>query len=413
MKIWLINAYGNLPSEGWSEYRTTLMAKTLSEAGHDVVWWVSNFEHRSKKFRSEGWKDVRVNEKFLIKIVPSSSYHKHISFARIRYERIFCKNLYKKVCETNETPDCIIIGEPALFANDIIIRLVKRLNTFLIIDIIDLWPELFKIFLPKWLIKFEKLIFLPFYKKRSWFLRKSDAIIAVTNDYLEIGKKNSNAKYYETIYWGLNSNRLRVKYDKKQVELEFNRYKIPLKKQNDFFIIYAGTLGENYDISSILNVALSFKNKKLDHFKIIIAGDGPLKEFIVDFVKSNDLNNLFFIGRINNDSLHCIFSQCDISLCTYVKDSTVSLPIKFYDYLSAGLPILTSLEREIANLISQHKIGLLYESENFHDLENKIFYLSWNREILNSMRENVFNIADIYSYENQYQKLIKLIDKIN
>ena len=91
MKIWLINAYGNLPNEGWSEYRTTLMAKALSNAGHDVIWWVSNFEHRSKKFRSTDWKDIIINNNFTIKIVPSTAYYNHISIARIKYE-----NQYEK-----------------------------------------------------------------------------------------------------------------------------------------------------------------------------------------------------------------------------------------------------------------------------------------------------------------------------
>ena len=186
MKIWLINAYGNLPTESWSEYRTTLMANALSEAGHDVVWWVSNFEHRSKKFRSKGWEDIRINENFTIKIVPSTSYFKHISFARIKYERTFCHNLYLKILEINEKPDFIIVGEPALFTSDIISKLIKKLNTRLIIDIIDLWPELFKIFLPKSLKRFEKIIFWPFYFRRTLFFKKEDAILALSNDYLEL-----------------------------------------------------------------------------------------------------------------------------------------------------------------------------------------------------------------------------------
>lgn len=413
MKIWLINAYGNLPTEGWSEYRTTLMANALSEAGHEVVWWVSNFEHRSKKFRSEGWRDIHINENFTIKIVPSTSYLKHISFARIKYERTFCHNLFYKIVEINDRPDFIIVGEPALFTSDIISKIIKHLNTRIIIDIIDLWPELFKIFLPNSLKRFDRLLFWPFYYRRSLFLKKADAVIAVSNDYLELGKKYSHAKFYETIYWGLNSKRLEKVYSNEQIDIEFTKYKIPSKKPTDFYLIYAGTLGENYDISTILNVALNLKIKEQDNIKIIIAGDGPLKNTITNFILEHNLQNIYFIGRINNEALHCIFSVCDLSLCSYVSNSTVSMPIKFYDYISAGLPILSSLNREIGSLILKHNIGNLYTSENFLELEKKIIYLSNNRSIVNEMKLNTKNLAREFSYERQYQKIVNLINKMN
>jgi glycosyltransferase involved in cell wall biosynthesis len=412
LKIWLINAYGNLPTEGWSEYRTTLMANALSEAGHEVVWWVSNFEHRSKKYRSESWKDIRINDNFTIKIVPSTSYIKHISFARIKYERIFCHNLYNKILEIDERPDFVIVGEPALFTSDIISKLIKKLNTRLIIDIIDLWPELFKIFLPNYLKRYERLIFWPFYHRRNLFLKKADAIIAVSNDYLELGKKYSNANFYDTIYWGLNSKRIENLFLKENIDSVFSEHLIPIKKVNDFFVIYAGTLGENYDIFSILQAALNLQLKDIRHIKIIIAGDGPLKNTIINFIHENNLKNLFFIGRINNDTLHCLFSECDLSLCTYVSNSTVSMPIKFYDYISAGLPILCSLKREIGSLILKYKIGLVYISEDAVDLEKKMYELSINRPLIKEMKNNANNLAFKFSYKNQYQKIVDLINKM-
>lgn len=96
MKIWIINPYGNLPNEGWREYRSNLVAEAFAKKDHEVVWWVSNFEHRSKKFRSNSWKDIQVNDKYLIKLVPSSSYTSHISLARIKHERNFANNFRKK-----------------------------------------------------------------------------------------------------------------------------------------------------------------------------------------------------------------------------------------------------------------------------------------------------------------------------
>jgi hypothetical protein len=412
LKIWLINAYGNLPNEGWSEYRTTLMSKALSDAGHNVIWWVSNFEHRSKKFRSSDWKDIEIDNNFTIRIVPSTAYYKHISIARIRYEIKFCKNILNKAIELNDFPDFVIVGEPALFTNHIIKKLVSTLKSQLIIDIIDLWPELFRILLPKFLVKYDKIIFSPLYLSRKLFLKKADAIVAVTNDYLDIGKKEAKAKYYETIYLGFNSSKLKKDYPIELTNSILKNYKIEPKSNIDFFVIYAGTLSNNYDINSILLTSLKLKVNNNINIKIIIAGDGPYKDSIIDFIQKNNLNNLFYIGRIENETLEYIYSVCDLALCTYVKDSSVSIPMKFYDYISSGLPVLCSLNREIGQLITKYNIGRFYISENHIDMYKQIISLSSNPSLINSMKKNSINLSSSFTYEKQYYKIVDLIEKM-
>jgi hypothetical protein len=49
--IWIVNPYGTLPSEGWRDYRSYMLAKALANRGYQVLWWISDFEHRSKTRR--------------------------------------------------------------------------------------------------------------------------------------------------------------------------------------------------------------------------------------------------------------------------------------------------------------------------------------------------------------------------
>jgi glycosyltransferase involved in cell wall biosynthesis len=413
VNIWIINAYGNLPQEGWTEYRTTLMANALVEAGHNVVWWVSNFEHRSKKFRFSDWAEIKQNDNFLIRIVPSTAYYNHISLKRIKYERIFCQRLYEKALQLNEKPEIVIVGEPALFTSDIILKLIRTINSKLIVDIIDLWPELFRILLPKFIRKFDRYIFFPFYYRRKRFLESADAIIAVSKDYLKVGLDSCPTNNSSTIYLGLNEERLKMSYSPKRIKQIFERYDLPLKNRDNFFVIYAGTLGDNYDIISILNAAKKLNEESNSKFKIIIAGDGPLKHRVEKFIREFNLNNVFFIGRIDNDTLFHIYSKCDVGLCTYVKDSTVSIPMKFYDYSAASLPILSSLSGEISEFIEKKNIGLNYDGGNSESLRSKLIELSNDKNRLDQMRQNFRKLSYSLTYEKQYSKLIHLINKFS
>ena len=47
-KVWIVNPYGTLPTEEWSEYRSFKLARELINREYEVTIWMSNFEHRKK-----------------------------------------------------------------------------------------------------------------------------------------------------------------------------------------------------------------------------------------------------------------------------------------------------------------------------------------------------------------------------
>ena len=63
--IWLVNPYGPIEGENWREYSFNQFGKFLSDNGYKVIWWTANFSHHFKKYRSNGWKDIEVNENFI------------------------------------------------------------------------------------------------------------------------------------------------------------------------------------------------------------------------------------------------------------------------------------------------------------------------------------------------------------
>ena len=93
MHVWCVNPYGPLPGESWREYRTVLAARALVAAGHTVTWWAANFEHRSKQFRASDWETRTPFPGFELVLVPTTSYQRHISMERIRFEQTFARRV--------------------------------------------------------------------------------------------------------------------------------------------------------------------------------------------------------------------------------------------------------------------------------------------------------------------------------
>jgi glycosyltransferase involved in cell wall biosynthesis len=406
LTVWIINQYGNLPGEGSREDRSTLIAKALGDAGHNTVWWVSNFEHRSKTFRTVDWADIQVNPNFLIKVVPSISYTSHISLRRIRYEKIFAQRLYKRAINL-PPPDIIILAEPALFKSSQVLKLVKYWQVKLVVDIIDIWPELFHLILPRWLSRIGKLIFYPLYMRRAALFKRADTIVSVTRDYLDIAQKISTTNISEVIYWGV---------DVKTFEPGNVSSELPEvlgnnpKRPNEFWAIYAGTLGNNYDILTIIQAAEILETLG-SSVTILIAGDGPLKNMVQETIKSKKLKNIIYVGNLNAQTLASLFKYCDIALSTYVAGSTVSMPIKAFDYMAAGLPMINSLGRELGSLVIEKNIGTQYSSQNPESLAAAIQHLVNSPDTLRIMSHNARKLATSFDVNVQYKKFVEILER--
>lgn len=408
LTVWIINPYGNIPGEGWRDYRSTLIAKALTDAGHKTVWWVSNFEHRPKSFRSPSWADIHVNPNFMIRIVPSTPYTSHISLSRIRYEKTFARRLCERAAE-EMPPDIIVLAEPAIFVSPCVLKLIRHWKTKLVVDILDLWPELFHIALPAWLSKMGSLIYLPLYMRRAALFRRADAIVAATKDYLDVAQKIVDKPISAVIYLGVDVHGIQAGMLPSDSLPEALRERP--KAPREVWAIYAGTLGNNYDIGTILLAAELLAAKDCP-VTILIAGEGPLKNEVLATIDSKSLKNLIYVGSLSAQAVTRLYGHCDIALSTYIAGSTVSMPLKAYDYLAAGLPIVNSLDRELGSIIREKNIGLQYEPQNPVSLSEAIQKLANNSEMRKEMSENAKRLASSFDEADQHRKFVDIVERV-
>lgn len=404
MKIHLINPYATLPNEGWRKYRTNIAAEQLANAGHKVTLWISNIDHRSKLKRSEKYTEFIVNENFEIRIVPSINYSQNGSISRIKYEQNFAKNVRKIFLSKNIQSDCIIITDPCVFFGDILYDIVKNTNSKFIIDILDIWPEVFITLLPKLLKPFSNFIFRPLFIKRQSLYKKADGLLAVTRDYLENALKYTKNKPAQVVYIGIEENE-DILFENIKEKDDFT------KEEKEKWIIYAGTLGINYDIDTLLKLALIIEKQDFQ-WKLLIAGDGPMKEHVSTFIENNKLTKTIYLGRLEVEKLNQLYSKCDVALSTYLKTSTVSMPVKAFDNISFGLPVINSLNREYGHLIESENIGLQYEAENAEDLFERLHYLLSSSELLFTMRKNALKLSEKFFIKEQYKAYINFVEQV-
>jgi len=404
--ICIIDPYSDLPSENLRPGRYHQIADQLVKKGFYVKLYISNISHRDKnKIKFNHLNNFYNGIEYVV--IESYKYQSHISIFRILYEKVFIRNVIKDL-ESNKTPDLIILRDPAIFISKSILKYVKKTNVKYIVDIIDLWPELFELLLPRFLTNYSNLIFSSFYQRRKKLLLGASGFSAVSPDYLNIATVLKPNVPADVVYWGCDMKTISEIIDNQRgeilTELSLN------KKNNDFWIIYSGTLGNGYDIKTIFKAAeiLSY----IPNIKFLIAGSGPLEAWVRNYIFQYRSTNIFYLGFLPTNKLISLFKYCDIGLTTYIKKSTVSMPIKAYDYFASGLPIINSLHKNLGKLVLEQNLGYNYEGEDAYSLKNAILSSFNNKNELNVKKCCTRKAAYTFNQVKQYGIFVKLVDNV-
>lgn len=338
MDIWIVNPYGTLPSEGWREYRSSMLARALAERGHRPTWFLSNFEHRSKSFRKEVHADPALPG-VTIHCLPARAYDRNISVGRIRYERSFGQ-AFATASQTLPKPDVIVLAEPSLFFGGPVRRYAQANDIPLIVDILDLWPEMFGVAVPKPIRPFTAPLLGPLYARRSKLLREAIGVVGCTVGYADIARAVTD-RPVDTFYLGVDVAEVRA-------SMRDIPDRLRLPAFDGLTCVYAGTLGEAYDIPCLAAAIETLAPQ--GRVRVVVAGDGPERPRLKQLAEVHP-QALTFLGKITPHELGAIYAQAQIGLCSYAPGSAVEMPVKLFDYLAGGLGFVTSLDGEIRTLI--------------------------------------------------------------
>lgn len=404
MKIWIVNPYGTLPSEGWREYRSALLARALADRGHEVIWWIADFEHRSKKFRKNVTVDALLPERVQIRCIASGSYKRHIGIRRVLFEIAFGRAV-AAAAQLEAPPHAIVVAEPALFFGAPVRKFALENEVPLIVDVLDLWPELFHVVLPRGLRGMGRVIFSPLYSLRKKMIDQSAGVVVVARNYLDILLSDGASKKSGTFYIGVRAS------DFQRSELRNERSQhLPFEQASDkLTVIYAGTLGEAYDIPTLCEAARELINRGAP-IRFIFAGAGPMAQEVsqlaADYPKS-----VVFAGPLPADELLPYYKVSDVGLCSYAQGSTVSMPLKVFDYLASGLAIVSSLGGDVKDILNSG-CGVQYKAESVQDLVRKLDHLSKNSELVISMKLKSRSMAYHYDVSTQYGLYADFVEEV-
>jgi len=382
-------------------HRCGQLAYQFHVEGNDVTWFTSNFDHFNKEFvnaeESKILKYSHDNKNFKINFLKARPYKKNISLSRFINHYLISKE-FKKEIKFLKKPDIIYVSFPSIELAYEAVRFGKINNIPVVVDFRDLWPDIFLTALPKILHPFAMVALLPWYIQRKYIFKNAKSIIAISDGFLKFAQKNSCNRYTNH-------------------DLVFNKsynsnLNLSIKVENNKFqVIYFGAISRNKThLSSVIEVF----NKLDENYELIICGDGD----DLDYYKEISSEKISFKGFVSKNQLDKIISECNLGIIPLRSriDFKKALPNKAIEYMSYGVPILTSLDGDLRKFIEKNKVGIFYSNKD--DLKKSLSILSTNDKLLNEFSENASKtFLQNFDFEKNFTKLDKhfqlLIDEKN
>lgn len=411
MKVWLFQVGEPLQIDSYDlrPMRAINLSTKLIEKGHQVVLWSSAFSHQEKKHRTSNYKVVQVNKNLEIRLIPSMGYRGHQGFFRILDHIQLSLNLKRELKKEKNLPDIAIIGFPPIEFAAAASRWLSNRLVPTVLDVKDLWPQIFVELLPKFLKPIGGLIFYPYFYFARRTINDVNAISAVTSSFLDSFLSFSDRSVSkEDKIFRLTSPIEKIKPE--QIELAeqwWKKKQIDRTQRNIFFV---GSFSRNFDFKPIRDAASeAISNGK--KWRFILCGNGPklneLKEMMSEF------DNVFFPGWVDIAKINSLGSMSIATIAPYLNIDNFknNIPNKVVDSLSLGLPILSPLEGEVGNLIQKYEVGLSYNQEK--SLYQCIEIISSNKTLQQKLSRNSKKAySDSFEFNQVYDDYISYLENL-
>ena len=378
MKVVIISCF----SDKNAYNRGNFIYSYFKRRNHDCYVIYSEFDHKKKIYN-------RVNDDRWIPI-RTIKYKKNLSIKRMISHFLFGMKTASIIKELK--PDLIYVAVPPNSAAFFASKIAKKLNSRLIVDVVDLWPE--SLVIPQ-RIKWLATPMLKIWKNlRESPLKNANVVMLECNLYKEYLPKN---KFIDektcTVYLS--------KLD------QFNEINELTSYCNDVLnICYIGSINHIVDFDFLLKFL--FEMKKNKPVKLHIIGLGEKKEWLIS--KLNELEIPYIdYGEIYDESeKNKIMLGCDFGFNIYKNQTIIGLSYKSVDYFSAGLPLINSIKGDTWKLVEQYNAGINCCSNDHLYAVKKISNLSKD-EIVN-MKKNAFKVyVNNFSYKVVQKKLDSVI----
>ena len=177
-----------------------------------------------------------------------------------------------------------------------------------------------------------------------------------------------------------------------------------LTHQRKKLVVYSGGLYKFKGVDLLLDVA-----QKLPHIQFVFAGgkSAQIKHY-QNLVQVRNIDNVVFLGYIQHEQLPSLLQSADVLAHPHLsgKAATFTSPLKFFEYLSSGMPIVASEIPPLKEFKQQNIIAGWCETDSAEAFARclEATLIKYPRKEAGYLEQLEF--ANQFSWESRLQKIL-------
>ena len=388
MRLWLVATGEPWPTDGDAPrlLRQGINASFLAERGHDVLWWNSLFDQRLRIVRDVPREPIKGKEGYRIVGLGGGEYHRNVSIERIRYNRAMAAS-FRRLALDHPAPDVIVVSLTPLELCRAVVEHGRRIGCPVIVDVRDLWPDIWYENLPEWCHPAARLALWPFYYELKRAIRQATAITGVTEaavDWALAAAQRSRGpleRAFPLVYASEVSSE-----DKIGAATAWWRAHGVEGDATTIVGCYFGALTSRADFDTPIRALRQLPDALRGRVRLVFCGRGEAETAIRQ--EASGLGEVIVPGWIDAAHIRALMRLSTFGILPYrpTLDYVRSLPNKVFEYLSGDLLILTSLRGEIERLLADFPCGLLYDAGRPETFRDALINLASSPDLVVRMR---------------------------
>lgn len=409
--IWIVTIGEPVPYKGDQNerlHRSGYFTNCLAKHGNHVTWWTSTFDH-FRKFHYYMHDENIILDKFLnIIMLYGGGYKSNVSLSRIHDHRKIADK-FTIQAPNHKKPDIILCSYPPIELSLAAVKFGKKNQVPVVLDMRDMWPDIFMEHFPRLLRPVAKLAAAQMYRNASKACAEATAITGITEAFIDWGiakGKRRRSRWDKAFPMGYVS---QPPAGKQITEAEGFWHSFGISRDTkDFIICFIGTIGRQFDLESVIEAA-----RKISHsgrrIRFVFCGTGDRLEY---FQKSSaNLSNILFSGWVDAAKIFVLMRRSAIGLDPLPDryDFLATINNKAIEYMSAGLPIISSPNRGVLfELLKMHECGISYPAGDSDALVATLIRFYDDPEKLRIMSQNALRLfQEKFTAEKVYPSMME------
>lgn len=160
---------------------------------------------------------------------------------------------------------------------------------------------------------------------------------------------------------------------------EIHKHELKIKagyKSEDILLFYAAEFNQNKNQQLLLHAIASIKDD-VPNLKLLLAGDGPLKEQCLDLARELGIaDHVDFLGY--RKDIEYLLPMCDVAVASSLREG---LPVNLMEAMACGLPIIANSNRGHIELVHNDDNGWIIDPNDHETMAVKIKQVAENKDL--------------------------------